>query len=212
MTRNRFIEYTIKSGDTLHMISQRLLGDAHRAMEIAYLNDLDYPFIVNSFESGSESVKVIGDVILIPNEVEDDDSVENIWNEDDFGSDLLLLSDDELSFGYSGDLNADVYGDLKTIRGIDSLIQDLTHRIVTERGTMPLHPEYGSDFLSIIGGKRTTDQIQKGVLELSRTLRSDPRVLNVTDVTVDTEGTNVRISCNIVTPSGSFNMRRLLNL
>lgn len=212
LSRNKFIHYKVKFGDTIHMVAQNVLGDANRAMEIAYLNNMDYPFIVNAVSGDLANVRYVGDIILIPYDLQDEDSVEDISDNDIFGTDLLLLSSDELSYGYSGDLVADSYGDLETTRGIQTLKQDLIHRLVTERGTLPHHPDYGSDFLLLIGSKRTPEQEQKCLLELERTFRSDLRVMDVVNSRLVASGDVITISCDIVTSSETFNIGYSFNV
>ncbi len=205
---NKYIEYVITSGDTLSMVAQRTLGDATRAMEIALLNNLDYPFIVLPSEDLEGNVKTIGDTLLIPNELHGKDTVEVHIEDDPFGSDLLLTTDKfNLSLGSGGELEVDSYGDLRTVSGLDSLYQDLVHRVITEKGTLPYHPDYGSYVLKIVGSKKDSTWRQKVAIEVSKTFRSDERVVDVTDLQITSIDTGVHISCKIVTKAYSFNLQ-----
>lgn len=205
---SNFSKYTIVAGDTLSMVAQKTLGDATRSMELAIINDLNYPFIVEIWEETTEEgVKRPGDTLLIPSGVSPYDPVELPILDDPFGTDLLLTTDKQnLSFGISGEFETNLYGDLKTVSGVTSLKQDLIHRLVTEVGTLPYHPEYGSNILRIIGNKNDSTWRDKAVIEVNRTFRSDHRVADVTNTQVTDLGVGMVISCIIVTSSSSFDL------
>lgn len=213
---SNFKEYTITSGDTLQMIAQKLLGDAGRGMELAVLNDLQYPFIGSIGDKELEGVKKPGDSIIIPIEVSSDLAVEDI-NEDLYtralGVDLMISTDKvNLSFGGSGELSTDISGDLQTVSGVKTLHQDLIHRLTTELGTLPYHPNYGSKFLSIIGNRKDYTWKQKAVIELSRTFKSDDRVVDIKDIIVDFIPVGIVISCVVVTAITKFVVEELITV
>lgn len=211
---SQFREHVVSEGDTLQMIAQKVLGDASRGMEIAVLNDLQYPFIGSMGDAPSEGVKLPGETILIPVEVEYNLSVEDIDEElynRALGVDLFLSTDKfNLSFGSGGELSTNISGDLQTVSGVNTLHQDLIHRLTTEVGTLPYHPTYGSKFLSIIGNRKDSTWKQKAVLEVSRTFKSDSRVVDVTDVIVEFIPTGIVISCTVVTAITKFVLEELV--
>ena len=163
-------KYTVRQGDTLYMIAQRYTGDSANAMQIAVLNELDYPFIGNLGESYSGNVKVPGDEILLPIEATESSqaAVKTLLSNPDeliYGSDLALSSSYvELSNEKGGELLSDIYGDLQTTSGLKCLEQDLLDAIETPYGSLPFHPGYGSNFLSIIGSKTSIGWQQKAVI------------------------------------------------
>ncbi len=203
-------QYTVVAGDSLPMIAQRLLEDASRWIEIATLNDLEYPYI-STLEESLENTVVPGDVISVP--ILNSLGVSNIGSDTkpSFGNDLLLTSDrGNLSFGWGGDFRTDSYGDLVLALNEDSLAQDLMHRLMTPFGSLPYHPEYGSWFLDVIGSKNDTHMADKAVIELLRTFRSDPRVQDVINVEVRSEKDVIRIECDIVTQSAIIRLREVI--
>lgn len=210
----KFKKYTIKSGDTLQMIAQRMLGDAGRGMELAEINDLSYPFIAPLNSVPREGVRVPGDYIIIPIEVEHDTKVSDLKGDLDalaFGTDLVLTTDkNNLSFTHGGELVTSLQGDLQTVSGVKTLAQDLIHRLITEKGTLPYHPEYGSVFLSIVGNRNDDTWRQQAVIEVTRTFREDPRVLDVTNVFVEHFPTGIAVACNIVTDLSEFLLEELI--
>ena len=207
---SQFKPYTIKEGDTLYMIAQRELGDATLAMDIANLNDLEYPFIT-TLGNETSTIKTFGDVIYLPVVVELDESSDTIGNYDEFGIDLSLSTDNfALSLNGGGDLSTNQYGDLLTISGIRTLTQDITHSLLTELGTLPLHPEYGSTILSLIGSKRVLGWEQKILIEVERVIRCDDRVTDVVGIELYLRGTAVFIECTIVTPIGEIPFKEVV--
>lgn len=197
--------YLVRDGDTLQMIAQVQMGDASRWLEIAVLNDLSHPYITRRGESYPKTVTT-GDKILLPIEIVSGRSTEAIVDQSDellYGSDLLL----ESSGGYGGELSVDQYGDLAIASGLASLRQDLRHRLIVPYGSLPYHPEYGSDLSSIIGRKLDTNMIEKATLEVSKVLRSDPRVVDIVDLVVRKIQTGVSISCKVLTSAASLDFK-----
>lgn len=192
----QYRKYFITHSDTLPMISQRELGDANRWVEIASLNSMEYPFISTT---PSEGVKSPGDVILLP-----DSSHTNIIETVDLvsalGSDIYL----DLGSEGTGEFNTDISGDLSIVQGEECLVQDLSHRLRTPIGTLPHHPDYGSMFSTLIGSKKDTNWREKCLVELSRVVRSDPRVTDISDIRIDSINQGISIQCTILYGSSNI--------
>lgn len=206
----QFLTHVIASGDTLQAISQYYLEDASRWKEIALLNDLDYPFIVESKEQKvSSSIKIPGEKLLIP--------VENVTNtavftttetedlyEKSLGEDLDLFSEAntvELTRNGEGQLTSNVYGDLKTTKGIENLKQSIFIRFSIPYGSLYYNPEFGNRFNEFVGEKGTYEGIQKIKIEAIRTALTDPRVADVDVKAVFTEKGALELTI-FVTPVG----------
>jgi phage baseplate assembly protein W len=206
----KYMQYVVKDGDTLPMIAQRLLEDASRWIEIATLNDLEYPYVAG-LHDGIQNTAVPGDTISIPVL-----QTQGLANLDDsktpsFGVDLLLTTDlTNLSFGRGGEFRTDMYGDLALAKDIDSLSQDLIHALLTPFGSLPYHPEYGSWFLNIVGQKNDKNMVDKAVIEVMRVFRSDARVQDVINAEVVSMGDTVRIECDIVTESTVIKLKEII--
>lgn len=59
----------------------------------------------------------------------------------------------DLSFTYDG-TTSDIYSDtsdIATITGMENLYQAIQDRLLTEMGSLPLHPTYGSRLKTLIG-------------------------------------------------------------
>jgi phage baseplate assembly protein W len=185
------MQYTIKYGDTLRMIAQRELGDAELWTEIADLNNLSYPYIS---DTPADGVVTPGDTIYLP-----DVNNTSATEETSFGTDLALSTDKvNLSYYRGGDLTVGVDGDYQLVSELDCLRQDLAHRKMTPLGTVPYHPTYGSNLTTIIGSKKDENWKIKAQLEVERTLKCDPRVTDVKDVTIQDLPTGIRIDYTAV--------------
>lgn len=179
-------EYTIRYGDTLHVLANAFYNDAGRWREIANYNGLNYPYII--FEGDRlPNVKMLGDTILIPLlGVENRNLPTEQWLDTFIGEDLELKQD----------FSADIYGDLHSISGLQNLAQALNHRFMTEKGELVYHPEYGSNLHQLIG--RREPFIKKLIeLEVTETAYQDPRVENIEIRSLQLEGRRVQVDCLI---------------
>lgn len=205
---SQFVSYQIQDGDTIQWIAQKILGDASRSFEIAILNNLDYPFILSLNDSSSSgNVKSPGDSLLIPIYTSDVNLIK-ISEEPEinvFGSDLLLDSDDG---SYGGEFERDIYGDIRTVKGLSCLKQDLFHQLFTPKGSLIYHPEYGSDFTTIIGHKKDDNWKEKATIELIKVFRSDPRVVDVQNVIITDILNGYNIECTVIVPDSSFVIKK----
>ncbi len=184
------MDYTIKYGDTLRMIAQRELGDAELWTNIADLNNLSYPYISATPGTG---VVTAGDVINLP--IVQDLTITQIPT---LGTDLFLSTDKvNISYGYGGDFSVGVNGDYDLVAELDCLQQDLAHRMMTPLGTVPYHPEYGSDLTTMIGSKKDSNWKIKSQLEISSTVQCDPRVTAVNNIVVTDIPTGIKLDYDV---------------
>lgn len=175
--------YYIQPGDTIQSVAQQLLGNADQWTEIVSYNNLKFPYISSAPSDGALSV---GDELLIPN-----DSYEILpenlsKNEKEsitatvLGVDLDLTkdTDDVYKRGSTDELFeiSSNKGILDTVSGYDNLKQALIMRLNTPKGSLLLHPEYGSDIYTYLGKKNTVDNVNKLKVSIEQTLRSDSRV------------------------------------
>ncbi|MDP4224910.1 MAG: hypothetical protein Q8910_00875 [Bacteroidota bacterium] len=207
------VTYTIRNGETIRSIAYSQLGDTNLWPTIVAYNKLDYPFIIGLYDDSpstqSLNIKRPGDQILIPKEdttplISDaDSSIETSL----FGCDLALQDSNEMSPSNYGEIDLAIdlqTGDYAVFKGIQSLKQDLMHGLCTEYSTMPYHPEWGSNFLTIVGSKGDEDWRNKAIIEICKTFKSDSRVEDVIDVTITSLPQGVRLNCKVVVVGGNI--------
>lgn len=198
-------KYIIKSGDTMQSVAQQTLGDSSQWIAIAAYNNLIYPFISSISSVG---VLIIGNSIDIPdsnNPITDMTTV--LTDLQIFGSDLQLTLDynmDMSSADRVGELVIGSYGDLQTADGIYCLIQDLIHVLITPLGSISYHPTYGSNFLNIIGSKKSIGWDQRAVTEFTKSIKSDSRVVDVQNIVITSFPCGASLECNIITITGTI--------
>lgn len=177
-------------GDTLKRVALRELGDATAWYDIALLNGLVPPFIVDDEASLKPGVVLSGSVIMVPapapvaSAVTDPAAV--------YGTDVGLRRQ-QLQV---------VNGDLMVYSGLDNLKQALTHRIMVEKRDIMFHPEYGCwvhQLLGVVGGPTAA---QLAAMYVKSALMEDYRVREVTACEATVNGDSIAVSAEVVPISG----------
>lgn len=190
----RYRTYDIKQGDTLQRIAQEVLGDMSMWQSIAQYNNLKYPYVVDDITNydnlgNNKHLAYVGDSIIIPLLGNSDDISQLALRKQDkdviisysLGRDLAIL--DMVDTAYKTRNSTDeIFNlssnnrDLRTTYGNDNLIQAIVARISTKKGTLPLHPEYGSTHHDFIGQRVTYDLINKLQVAIRTVVNQEPRV------------------------------------
>lgn len=198
----RLKKHVIQYGDTMQSIAQYYYNDVGAWIDLIEHNNLKYPYIVDDElvkNKDPQRLVTVGDTIIIPTEESLSDVVlQDISSKDrdallelSFGRDLNITRDesyfnehgssDEI-LGFSG-----TTGDLDTVTGIANIKQQLQTRLLTPRGSLMLHPNYGSDLHELFG-KNIPEQAVLIDMEVCRTLLSDGRVQSANNVDWKIEG------------------------
>jgi phage baseplate assembly protein W len=194
----RFIKHIIAYGDTLQGIAQARLGSLHQWQDIVELNDLKYPYIVDTVEEKMENkdhLLTIGDTVLIQLPDTSSPNVSTTLSElsEEDKADIYALSlgkDFNLlpSYNHSNDrggsqnefeLQGSGGGSLDTNKGIENLKQAMLTRLLTPVGSYIGHPNYGSYLHRYVGRRNTPETAALINLEIERTLKKDGRVQRV---------------------------------
>lgn len=112
---------------------------------------------------------------------------------------LSLIGGTSLALSTGGDLIVGANGSLATVSGADNLLQNWAMRVLTQRGDFPLHPGFGTelDVLMSSGKQDATDLI---LADIRESIRTDPRVTDVTDIAVTSAGlpTTLQVTATVV--------------
>ena len=187
----RFKKHVVQYEETMQAIAQRYYGDVSYWIDLVEHNNLKYPYLVETDEEkmqDPERLASTGDTIIIPIESDlTDVSAKEINSRDKdvlvelaLGRDLNITADEKYfnEHGTSDNILAfstDGTGDLDTVKGIDNMKQQLQARLLTPRGSLMLHPNYGSDLHNLFG-LNIPEQATLIEMEVLRTLTSDNRV------------------------------------
>lgn len=218
-----YITHIVCVGDSLQKIAIKYGLDDWR--EIAYLNDLQYPYIDdditsprqvgNTYEAGSgvrtiDSSKVakVGDSLLIPSFNYATAPAYSQVNQEDleklaYGSDLDIYGYDYMNefvmdLSEKGELSETSSGDIRLAEGIRNLRQQLLIELSTPLGALILHPDFGSTIRDMNGMKATKQTLIKIMLEAQRVILKNFRVKEIKDMEITKEGTASRIKCIII--------------
>ena len=180
----------------LERLAQVYLGDSTRWVEIAELNDLRAPFVVQNLQEQMTNVVYPGKPILIPSppkfgfsklpsgkEITSGPNLSQL--EKSLGTDLKLTPDFDLSLGNNGDL--------QIIRGADNVSQAVVLKLGYERGELIRNPSIGAS----LGVGRKFPALATIKDDLIQTLTQDPRIDKLENVELQRNGPELRISFQI---------------
>ena len=186
----------------MQSIAQYYYNDVGAWIDLIEHNNLKYPYIVDDElvkNKDPQRLVTIGDTIIIPTEETLSDVVlQDISSKDidallelSFGRDLNITRDESYfnEYGSSDEILgfSGTTGDLDTVTGIANIKQQLQTRLLTPRGSLMLHPNYGSDLHELFG-KNIPEQAVLIDMEVCRTLLSDGRVQSANNVDWKIEG------------------------
>jgi hypothetical protein len=180
-------QITLPAFTDLERIALEELGDPTRWVEIAELNDLNYPYIVQDQSDTRSNIKRPGDQLLIPQQIQfglsnapqakDIPSTEGLSEtEKSLGTDLKLTDNMDLDLGGNGDLGV--------VSGIQNMAQAVVLKIGIERTELKNHPELGVG--AVVGNKfLSLEQVRDNLIS---TLKQDDRIENISNVALLREG------------------------
>lgn len=189
-TVNGFRFAEIQHGDTLQRIAARELGDASRWPELVGLNDLVAPFVTDDPAAVRVGVILSGQFIRVPAStavVSAEAAPEEV-----FGRDLFLNK---------GRLDV-VAGDFAVVGGSANLRQALMHRIVTDRGELMFHREYGSQLRRLLGAVSGPAAGLLAAQYAKAAVVADPRVDAVSKSVATVSGDVMRVDVEVLPVSG----------
>lgn len=104
----------------------------------------------------------------------------------------------DIGLDKNGDLQADSRGGIALVSGLDNLREALRHRLQIPLAWYPYYPFYGTGIERAVGQRGETYWLQWAALEAERTVRTDPRISNVQNVTVDFASGVLTLSMDIL--------------
>jgi phage baseplate assembly protein W len=168
MTRSEYVQ----PGDTILRLAQRHLGSSDRWREIATVNRLAYPYVVEDpapWRAAGATVLAPGDIVLIPLAPDAVPVTQEQGEQIAYGIDLGWS---ESTFDLVREGNR-----LALDRGVKNLAKALYRRLVTRPGELPAHPTYGCMAYQHLGHPMTEWRARLAALDVATALRQDPRVL-----------------------------------
>lgn len=179
-------DYRIMQGDTLRSIAYRQYHDASRWREIADLNRLRYPHIVESLDPADRlpGTVILGDIIQLRTPAFDLPSPPAKVL---FGVDIQL---DRGKLPVSE-------GDLTLISGLPNFRQALQHRIKTLTGELLYYPDYGCNVQLALGLKLEPIVTLMGAAWVQESLQQERRLSSVDRVTAVALGDSLEVNASV---------------
>jgi len=174
----------VTSADTIYSIASRELGSWKRWIEIAVINNLNYPYITRT---PGECVVAYGEWIKIP--AVDAPMDPAIYAKLARLGELLGVPIEDVYMGVdilvgdvSEDMKLEADGDYALTTGLDYFVQSIHHRFSAIYGTLVLTPNLGTKME--VGDKQSfTTAILSGLL-MTRELERDVNVAEVVDLNI----------------------------
>lgn len=211
--------HTVGSGDTI-----QALGTLYDVPweHIAIVNALSYPYIctepnLDDDDKLPSDVATIGTVLVIPTgafgmPIEVTGSADDIAKAM-LGTDLDIYGYDEsennvIRIGDDGELYDIGRGDLYLAEGIRNVRQQLITRLATPKGTLLLHPEYGSDILKYVGKRQSHELIFMIEMCVREAILLDARVAGVHEVNITVSDSSILLDCiiELIDPFGTMRL------
>lgn len=196
--------HLVSAGDSIQRIALSYGIEDWR--EIVHFNKLDYPYIGSEDEMYDGNVAKIGTVLMIPSyDYVVSPTISDVslptMEELAYGIDLDLYSKVDSfnmhNFDTKGELSEDENLDLKTVKSIENLSQQLTTKLSTPKGTLWLHPDWGCDVKRYIGRKASLEVLTKMRLLVQECLLEDNRVTAIENLVVEKRERKIVVTCDI---------------
>ncbi|NCC27298.1 MAG: hypothetical protein EOM22_03875 [Gammaproteobacteria bacterium] len=177
----------VEIGDSLRRLAARHMGDASRWTELAEINGLRPPYIIESIDPAERerATLVFGDRIAVPVGYADRVPQEPI---EVFGVDAVLID---------RTLQVDDGGDYAVVATLDNLTQALTHRVKTPVGDILMHRGYGCNVFAVLGMQARPLIAALAGAMVRQALEQEPRLASVDEVRPVTDGDTVTIYARV---------------
>lgn len=216
----RYKKHVVRYGETVQSVASLEMGDVSGWKDIVAYNKLHYPYIVDTDDAkllDVDHLVTLGDTLIIPIEVELDNSLVDEMSTSDkdqiskfvLGADLSMINkpeyyqdrgtQDEI-FALSSRVGARTghrnKRDLAIVEGKENVKQVIMAKLMTPKGALILHPEYGSRLhemfmKSSIATKEMIDD------EISATIQTDTRVDSIRCLSSKIEGNTYASSWSV---------------
>jgi hypothetical protein len=191
------VQQIIMPGNTdLEKLAQIYLNSSSRWVEIAELNDLRAPYVIQDMSDTTSNVVHPGDTILIPinptngfsklpegKEITSGPSLSEL--ERSLGTDLKLTDDFDLALGNNGDL--------QIVRGADNVAQAVVLKLAYEPGEVMRSPGLGVG----LGVGKKFPPIGEIKDNLIRSLTQDPRIDKIENLRLERNNSELRLSFDL---------------
>lgn len=177
----------VEIGDSLRSLAARHMGDANRWTELAEINGLRPPYIVESVDPAARerATLVFGDRIAVPVGYAERVPQRPI---DVFGIDAVLTD---------RALSVDDGGDYAVVDTLANLAQSLTHRVKTPLGDILMHRGYGCNVFAVLGMQARPLIAALAGAMVKQALEQEPRLASVDEVRPVTDGDTIVIYARV---------------
>lgn len=188
--RTRPVSVGISAGDSVQSMAAKHLGSASSWVDLVKVNGLVYPYFDFSGPGGRPGADYAGMAVL--------GATDSLKLPLPASSGITALPLDPIGTDYA-DVPAN---DGALLGGIENLRAALIRRLLTPKGRIPQHPEYGSFLDAWIGSSQDMGAVVGARREVIQTLKADPRVSSIESIEVSIEGATIKVDSVVKTALG----------
>ena len=183
----RTINYTMREGQTLEDVARLLLGASNRWVVLAGINNW-----VSATRNHLNNLPAGGEVIKVPasaTAISDQNPFVDFEKDDGLlGVDLRLEGNDLV---FTND-------DIALASGEDNIKQLIVHTVLSNKGEIPGFGVFGTP--DYIGSAVANEELSLDYVNLSlrQALLADSRIVELSDVEIQLDGTKIDFSCSVV--------------
>lgn len=189
------ITYRVNQGDTLEGIAVRILGDSEAWVKVARFNDIDLATVgaitpLNSWVGRVLQLPTTGTSVRAERDPAVLDAPVGLRA---LGTNFPLT----LASRSRNDVSAPGNVEFDVLNYSNAVLESLQTRLETAIGTLPDFPEYGSYVFTLLGQDHGVMSDRLLATHVETVLKSDPRVADVLNATIDKSDSAITINFQV---------------
>lgn len=186
----------VQRGDTLEDIAVRTTGNVINWIEIALMNDMEWPYIDDTVALTNSKVKKTGDEIFVPSLTAQNYKV--LQTKENYLTQGLTPAEKymgvDLKLSVNNDFIVTNSSDLAFSYGVNNASQALKINLSLERGELKYHPNKG---VGLVVGEKSTNSLPDMANAVRQSILTDDRFDSITGLSLQREGSAYKLVMSV---------------